>query len=325
MANILVDRHHAGLYNSLQLLFEDRLGHTLYTPIGHEWWDEGYWRFGEVFGDDRLAQQYLVPFGPDIRDPEFPDRIIRGVFLDEAGEVPWYAIIATVQENQRGLHRFAQEHGAKFVVQVGNTGQQIDWSLDPLVINSSEMPMLGRGVRIGQEFDSDGLFAYQSPDHRHRLASFVNCMPQIQCYPTLKAAEQLLGDFYFSVHGINGPQGNVKPITETARIMRHSGWGWHDKVHGDGYGHVIHYWAAIGRPLIGHGSHYRGKVAEPFWQDLVTCIDLDRHTLGEAVELIRAISADPGRHEGMCRAIRRVFDETTDWAGDAEKVRALLA
>lgn len=42
----LVDRHQADLYYSLQLLFEDRLGVQLFTPIGHEWWDEGYWNFG---------------------------------------------------------------------------------------------------------------------------------------------------------------------------------------------------------------------------------------------------------------------------------------
>jgi hypothetical protein len=37
------------LVHSLQRVFEDRLGMTLYTPRGHEWWDEGIWRFGEVF------------------------------------------------------------------------------------------------------------------------------------------------------------------------------------------------------------------------------------------------------------------------------------
>ena len=62
--NVLCDRHHAGLLYSLQLLFEDRLGFHLFVPIGHDWWDEEYWRFGNVFGDDRLAQQYLEPNPP---------------------------------------------------------------------------------------------------------------------------------------------------------------------------------------------------------------------------------------------------------------------
>src|SRR5437868_15529740 len=92
---VLCDRHHAGLLNSLQLLFEDRFGLELYVPIGHEWWDEGYWEFGRVFGDDRLAQQYLVPnhlwsqhdfhgMVPvwETRDPDYPNRLIRGVTLE---------------------------------------------------------------------------------------------------------------------------------------------------------------------------------------------------------------------------------------------------
>ena len=56
---VLTDQHHADLLYSLQLLFEDRLGFDLFVAKGHEWWDEGYWRFGEVWGDDRLAQQFL--------------------------------------------------------------------------------------------------------------------------------------------------------------------------------------------------------------------------------------------------------------------------
>lgn len=330
MTSVLVDRHHAGLYHSLQLLGR-RLGWTLYTPVGHEWWDEGYWQFGAVYGDDRLAQQYLLSPQwrtslPSLRwtvDDEFPGTVINGALLSWAKAYPWDIVIATVQENQQGFARFAREVGAKFVVQVGNTGQQIDWSLNPLVINSSEMP---GGVRVGQEFDSDGLFAFADPYYakRYSIASFVNCMPRIECWPTLTAAQGSMPRHSFGVYGIDGPDGNVKPITTTAFLMAEAGWGWHDKVHGDGYGHVIHYWAARGRPLIGHASHYAGKNASVFWRDLETCIDLDKHPLSEAVALIEQISDDAEWHADMCRAIRKVFDETTDWEGDAAKVRELL-
>jgi hypothetical protein len=239
----------------------------------------------------------------------------------------WDAVIATVQENEPGLHRFAQEHGAKYLVHVGNTNQRIDWSLDPLVLNCSEMPMLGKHANIGEEFDSDGMFGFAEPVNPAPIASFVNCMPEIcNDHGYIKEEVDALQTWLpLAIHGISGPQGNIKPIERTAEIMRASGWGLHDKPHGDGYGHVIHYWAAIGRPLIGHASHYNGKNASVFWRDLETCIDLDQHPIQEAIELIREISADPPRHEAMCRAIRKVFDETTDWAGDAEKVGRLLA
>ena len=59
---VLADRHHAGLFYSLQLL-GDRLGWEVYTPIGREWWDEGIWQFGRAYGDERLVAQYLIPQG----------------------------------------------------------------------------------------------------------------------------------------------------------------------------------------------------------------------------------------------------------------------
>jgi hypothetical protein len=100
-------------------------------------------------------------------------------------------------------------------------------------------------------------------------------------------------------------------------------WAWHDKAQGDGFGHVLHTWAAVGRPLIGHARHYQGKAGEHFWRDLETCIDLDNRSMDENVALIRAIAADPDRHRAMCEAIRAEFD-TIDWEGEAAAIEALL-
>jgi hypothetical protein len=318
--NVLCDRHHAGLFHSLQLL-GDRLGWTVYTPIGRLWWDAEYWNFGrQHWGDDRLAQQFLNPNQP-AADPEFPDRPILTVTLPQAMEMTWDLVIATVEDNQLGFYRFAKERGAKYAVHVGNTNQLIHWNLEPLVLNASEVP---GGVHIGEEFDSDGMFGFSEPFVLDRafVSSFVNCFTSMQTYPLFEEAKRRDDWHTYNVFGIDGPQGVVKPIGKLAEMMRASGWAWHDKEHGDGFGHVLHYWAAVGRPLIGHGSHYAGKNGSVFWIDGETCIDLDKHSIPEAVEIIRTIT--PERHVEMCRAIRRVFDETTDWAEDARKVAELL-
>ena len=294
-ANVLADRHHGGLFQSIQLLGK-RLDWTVYTPTGHGWWDEEVWQFGKGYGDDRLAQQFLMPEETEQYDPEFPDTLIRGVTLEQARTMEWAVVMATVQDNQRGFAKFAKETGAKFAVHVGNTNQVIEWDLDPAVLNASEMY---GGIHIGEEFDSDGLFAFAEPTNIRHVSSFVNCMPQIACYPLLERAQAELD---ISVHGINGPEGNLKPISAVAEAMRNSGWGWHDKEHGDGYGHVLHYWAAVGRPLIGHGSHYKPKMGNVYWRDLETCIDLDKHPIEQAIEMVREIT--PERHAEMCRAIR---------------------
>lgn len=338
--NVLVDRHHASLYYSMQLL-GDRLGWDIYTPIGHEWWDEWYWSFGRgTYNDDRLAQQYLntanwdyVVRGQPLRlpeyhawDSEYPDRVIKGVTLAQARTMTWDYVVATLQDNQTGFAKFARESGAQLIFQVGNTGQQIAWDREPIVLNSSEMPLLGRGVVYHQEFDSDGLFAYREPTDRRMVRCFVHLLHETVCYPVWQEFRTFHSDALRYGHAptFEDPSyvTNLKPTTAIAGVMADSGWGWHDKPHGDGFGHVLHGWAAIGRPLIGHASHYRGKMGEPFWQDGKTCIDLDRHSVAEAAEIVRTISAD--EHAKMCRAIRATFDELVDYDAEAERIRELL-
>ena len=313
--NWLVDRHHAGLFHSIQLL-GDRLGATIYTPTGHAWWDDSIWQFGLGYGDDRLAQQFLMPELTETYDPEFPDRLIRGVTLEQARTMDWAVVMAAVQDNQRGFARFAREVGAKYAYHVGNTNQEIAWELEPAVINASEMY---GGVKVGEEFDSDGLFGFTPPTGDRLVSSFVNCMPQIACYPLLTQAQASLD---IKVYGINGPDGNLKPIGAIAGAMAASDWGWHDKEHGDGYGHILHYWASIGRPLIGHGSHYKPKMGNVFWRDLETCIDLDKHPLEQAIEIVKSIA--PADHAAMCRNIRDIFERETDWQADADRVAGML-
>jgi hypothetical protein len=312
MVNVLADRHHAGLFHSLELLSR-RLGWTLYTPIGREWWDGGYWRFGQGYGDDRLARQFLM-LAPE-PDNEFPDTPIRYVSLSEAETMEWDYVIASVPDNERGFSRFADEHGARFIVQVGNTGQWVEWSLDPFVLSSSEFDPGSQGVIYHQEMDP---VAYQRPTGSHYAASFVNCMPSMgRCWDLMESAT-----IPVDVYGIDGPLNVVKPYSDLIEIMSRAAWGWHDKAQGDGFGHVLHSWAAVGRPLIGHASHYRGKLGERFWRDGETCIDLDKHSVEEACEIVRTIS--PADHEAMCRAILAEFEQI-DYAAEAKMIAAALA
>ena len=316
----LVDFHHSDLLESLHLLLEDRLGIDVYIPVGQEWWDQEYWSFGRwTWGDDRLARQFLNRNNVEIESGH-PDRHHRCVTLGQAQRMRWDYALASVPDNYNGYADFAAQHGARFIIQVGNTNQPIDWSLNPLVLNSSEAPITERGVTIHQEFSLRD-FRYEPPSSQ-TIASFVNCMDRIECWWALEEARDRLPSHEFRIHGIDGEHGNLKPTSAVANAMRAAGWGWHDKITGDGFGHVIHNWAAVGRPIIGHASHYRGKLAEPFWQDGVTVIDLDRHSVAEAADIIRNISLL--EHRRMAEAMHETFTATVDFAADAEKVRALL-
>ena len=138
--------------------------------------------------------------------------------------------------------------------------------------------------------------AYHPPTEHRTAASFVNCMPFMgRCWTLLQEAQAL--GLPVKVYGIDGPDGIVKPNTALVDLMAGVGWGWHDKAQGDGFGHVLHTWAAVGRPLVGHAGHYAGKMGERFWLDGETCIDLDRHSVAEAVEMIRNHEPEPARRD----------------------------
>jgi hypothetical protein len=305
--SVLIDRHHSDLFRSMQALFEDRLGLEVYTPIGREWWDAGYWRFGEGYGDDRLVRQFLEG---STDDQHHPDRPIRGVDLATARTMTWSHVVATVEDNQAGFRRFADEHGAKYVVQVGNTRQFIDHSLDPIILD------------LAQEFDHTGTFRFREPVRQDRVTSFVNLLPLIpEAWAGFEGLRARL-PYDFRSFGHACPDGFRDPVSAVADEMAEAGWAYHDKVTGDGFGHVIHDWAAVGRPLIGHASYYEGQRAEVFWIDGVTCIDLDRHSLDEAAAIIQ--NTTPAQHREMCLAIRRVLDEVYDPDADEETARRLL-
>lgn len=330
----LIDRHQADLFYSLQRLFEDRLGVDVYTPVGRAWWDQQYWQFGRVFGDSRLADQYLTlePWAPSpvhgvwtTYDSHHPQRRISGIERDAVEPGEWAYVVATVQENQPGMARLAREIGAKYVYQVGNTRQEVDWGLSPLALVSSEVPIRGTGVKYHQEFDATTTFRYREPTGDRVARSFVNCFPSTPCYRLMEEARTHAPDFTFGVHGIDGPSGNVSTAAQIADLMAASAWGWHDKVQGDGFGHIIHQWAAVGRPLIGHAFHYAGLMAEPFWEDGVTSVNLDGRSVSEAMALVREITADKPRYEAMCRAIRAKFDALVDYDAEAAQIAELLA
>jgi hypothetical protein len=314
---VLLDAHHADLLESMHLLLTDRFGWDCYIPVGMEWYEAGVWQFGRnTWGDDRLARQFLTRESVE-RDNAHPDRLHNVVTYPEAVNLDWAYVIASVPDNYLGYHRFAHEHDAKFVIQAGNTNQYIAWELGPLVLNSSEMPMHGRGVTYHQEFNLEH-FRY-APAESQIVGSFVNCMDRMPCWPFLDEAMRLMSERTFRLHGIDGPDGNVKPTKDVGTLMRSYGWAWHDKVTGDGFGHVIHNWAAVGRPLIGHASHYDGKMGGPLWEDGVTCIDLDRHGIGELPGLMDSLD-----NAEMGRAIRERFDGLVDFDAEAERIHALL-
>ena len=196
----------------------------------------------------------------------------------------------------------------------------MDWSLGPFALNASDSPMQGRGVHVGQEFDFETTFRYRPPSRQDRITSFVNLLPLIpESWSPLVELIGHLPHYEFRSFGHECPDGLLKPVASIAEEMSRAGWAYHDKPTGDGFGHIVHNWAAVGRPLIGHAHYYAGQRAEALWQDGVTCIDLDRHTTEEAARVIAGTT--PEAHAQMCRAIRDTLVRLYSPGSDARAVR----
>jgi hypothetical protein len=281
--NVLIDYHHSDLMESLHLLFEDRLGMNVYVPYGLEWNEAAIWQFGRGYPDGGagVARQFLLDNRPV--DDLQPKRRIKRLTLDAAMDMDFDVVVATVPDNYNGYRNFAQRKHARFVIEVGNVNQYVDRSLGALILDSTgQYP---GAVPFTPEYDIEGAFKYSRPSGLGGVASFVNLFPHLPCFPLYAETTALLPDWNEAVYGHEGDDFIKGPVSMGSRMVVND-FGWQDKISGDGFGYVIHYWASVGRPLIGHASHYRGQVAEDLWEDGVTAIDLDRHSPAETARLM---------------------------------------
>lgn len=333
--NVLTDWHNGGLYNSLYLLFEKRLGWDLYRPIGIDWFTNGFWRIAEPYGNAAVTiGQYLdintLPYVPyknlnggaeevdgiyQVYDPE--NRIThKAVTFEKFKTMKFDYIIAThpLHETWGGLLQF--QPNAKFIMQLGNETQETSaknvlssvWAYTP----KPEQKI----IFYHQEFSLDD-FRYEPPINHTLIRSFVHLLPDKGYFDIYKSS---LKEFTMEAYGIGTERG---PSMDLAGQMRESAFGWHIKP-ADGYGHVIHNWFACGRPIITRGDYYKGKTGGLLLKDGFNCIDLDKHSFEDNLNMIRYWSL-PERHEEMCRNAFNTFKEVVDFDKEAEQIKIFLS
>ncbi len=324
------------------MLFEDRFGWSLYHIYGMDWWDQGVWNWerGEAHGEP-VARQYLAPWATDVDcgdhwerdDPAYPGRVMKMLTMDQARDMKPDIVIASLTENESGLHRFAKEIGAKFGIQVGNQDTDNRYDLLDFAMFSTtrrNYPWVPY-VTYRQEFDlHDFRFEYPPAD-RTFVGTWVQAMPvgDPVAYDFFMRLARALPDLRFRYHGHVGPVddywgGNVVTTSEVAEQMRAARVGLHIKTWSDGYGHVLHTLAATGKPLVGTGSYYIDKLGGPLWVEGVTSWDLQRHTFDESVEFIRRLTVDDELHERMSRASAARFAEIVNFDAEAIEIRAMF-
>jgi len=347
MNRVLADFHHHDLWESLAILFEDRLGWQLFRPIGLDWFANEYWNFERRFHGDAVARQYLTPWGDDIpgdawglrADRSHPGRFHKLVTVEQARALGIDLVIASVDHNHEGLYRFAKENGATFGIHIGNirwNETQDRWDLADLALVSTRLPFTPPvpWVTVRQEFSLDDFHPGPPPrGDRFVVASFMQGFaenpPSYQFFRETAALDQQVDWRVYGSYG-SAPEdeyaaGNIDVCAKVGAAMRASDIGWHSKKWSDGFGHVIHNLFAVGRPVLGIASWYADQLAGPLWIEGVTSFDIEHLSPPETLALVERLHRDEELHLRMCADAAARFREVVDFRAEAADVERLLA
>lgn len=341
---IFADLHHTDLYASFHYLFEDRLGHELYRPIGHDWFKQGYWKIAAPYGDNPATiDQYLKINSkpkdgtPQLNQTEKIEEDIhyiwdghrdfhqKAITLDKFLSMDFDVIIASIPDHIEAYKKLIKDHNlkAKLIYHIGNIGwhDHIPWTeVDNIMASVKEFPTLPEKnvVFYRQEFDLD-LFKPVN-ETKNQITSFVNILPNAFTWDTMAAK---MPEYEWKAYGISSPDGIISDIRQLAGIMRESKFGYHYKPQGDGYGHIIHNWMAVGRPVLVGLYDYADKLAGEMLVDMETCINISIRSPGQVAAIVHDITHD-GRYEIMVENVKKKFKEMVDFEKDAKKVELFL-
>ena len=342
--NVVLDYHHHDLWESMEILAR-RLGWALWRPIGMDWYEQGYWNHERKFHGDAVAKQYLTPWGSDRPRSDFGTvrldashgRLINLVTLDEARDLQPDVVISSLAHNHEGFSQFANEVGATFGLQIGNVRfseqdmAEDRWDLAAFGLVSGLMPVVPPKPHVvyHQEFSLHDFRPSRPPRRGLVVSSFVQCYPQDRSsYAFWQRAAETAPEHDWRVYGAYGEApldrfaaGNLDRCAAVGDAMRESDVAWHAKRWSDGFGHVIHNWASVGRPLLGFHDYYRDQLAGRLWVEGVTAWDLERN---DVPALLRRFRDDEEFHVQACEAMAARFREVVDYDAEAIEIRAML-
>jgi len=329
------DYHHGGLYHSLILLAK-RLEAEIYRPIGESWFNEGYFKIAEPYGNhpDTIKQylavdQYEPYYGPNnaIKDNKeglytvqdlAHETLYQVMTLERFKETKFDVVICSYGPHIPSWLELKEKYQpqAKFIMQVGNHGWEQYYPLVNNLLASCNLdhhqPI--HSIVYHQEFPLDVFKPVISSDSR-RITSFVNCLPRADYYNELK---QALPEYGFRAYGAGSPDDAITGQSQIALKMQVSAFGYHVKPGGDGYGHILHNWFAVGRPVLTFIEDYKGKLGGDLLIPAVTCINLSGNPQKDA-DYIRSIGDK--EYYGMVQSVQNRFRQIVDFDKEGEDLR----
>ena len=123
------------------------------------------------------------------------------------------------------------------------------------------------------------------------------------------------------MHGHQGHDGFLFPLSKIADAMAASTFVWHIKR--EGYGHIIHNAFAAARPAITRIKDYEGYTAAPMLADGETCVDIADGRAEDNAAKIRRY-AQPEEHLRLCANIRERFKRMVNFDAEEPAIREFM-
>ncbi len=328
---------------AMHLLFEKRLGHTLYFIVGDEWVDKGYY-----LHVDPPTSKFLLSLSTGYM-PKYDwhyKTLTYQKFLKIKETIG--ATLSLVECADHGpFHQLIKEQipHAKRIRHIGNPGEvlysagegpslfdcsrNIIFSITPddttCHLFTKKVIEEGRNyVFAHQEFETR-TFKFVKPFNFTSITGFQHDLCELKSYTNIwQPIRDLLPDFKWKFHGRSGVDGNILDINDLAQAFIDTSFVLQLKKAEDGGGHLTHNAFGVGRPLICKKSWYGGLMLDMLI-DGVTCIDLDaRKDPRENAEFIRYCS-QPDKLKVMSRNVYQMFDTHCDYKKEAQDVKAFLS
>jgi hypothetical protein len=329
---VFCDYHQGALFGSIKMLIEDRLGWELYRPIGTEWLHAGWWKVAEVYGNaTETVEQFLGTqqvewdaFKNLNGDNKLENEIYyvsdhennivhKAITLEKFKQMEFDLIIATHPEHGNWQELLQYQPKAKFIMQLGNLGQTTT-AKNVMSSVKSYQPLDGQNViYYHQEADLKD-FYYSKPKKSNKISSFVFTLPFPEIYDLYKAS---LSEFEFKAYGMAARDGLLATKKDLGDKIRESRFVWHIKG-ADGYGHLLHQIYSCGRPVITRGSFYEGQTGGLLLEDGITCIDLDKHSFQESLNIIKNMTDE--EHYLMCKNVKKKFNDVVDFEKESKEL-----
>lgn len=340
--NIFTDWHHGDLYYSLHLLFEERLKMNLFRPIGMEWFEKGFWKIAEPYGNapDTIGQYLRIPpiITPFLKygEIEFIDGVYhvpikvgtdycihKAITFDKFLSMDIDVVLATYPGHELAYSELVRRYkpNAIYISHIGNTSILPVHSRNVMLAINTPMPPGVNWIKYHPEHHRD--YSYTPPTNHNVIKSFMADPLHERDIGLFYEYERQLPEFSFRMHGGDGREGAISGDLMPDAI-KDSAFVWHVKRTGCG-GFIPRQALSCGRPCIIKKSYcYEYHTLErDLFQDSVNCIDLDLGTTQQNIEKIRYFS-EPSRHAEMCRNTAEKFKRDVNFDAEAERIREFI-